>query len=236
MTIAVGLQKTGFVPNEVIHMDVDVKNPSSEDVTCFLIYFMKTTEAFANDGNDKTENEEVVLVDQMVDGLLSGDDRKFKTEIIVPNTPPSDTTTSAILKISYKLRVRYPNEYKFRKANFLTQINRCCSICSQVIAVVGLCHDNVEHNIPIKIGTDVDRRSHLFNASGRGRLPIVTQPTAPPNESDASQPLLKKNLHTYSKAIEYVNSKSYSPADDVGISFNKFINHFSNFNCRSTIL
>lgn len=122
MTMAVGLQKTGFVPNEVIHIDVDVKNPSSEDVTCFFILFIKTTEAFANDGNDKTEKEETVLVDHTVEGLMSGDDRKFKTEITVPNTPPSDTTTSVIFKVSYTVRVRQPNEF-IRKRKILTQIN-----------------------------------------------------------------------------------------------------------------
>lgn len=73
--------------------------------------------------------------------------------------------------------------------------------------MVGLCHDDVIHNIPIKIGTDVDRRSHAFNASGRGPHPIVIQPTAPPaSDGSVNQPLLMKNAHTTSKPMEYVYS------------------------------
>lgn len=111
MTMTVDIPKTGFVLNETIPIDLDVKNPSSEDVSCFQIKIFKTIESFANDGNDRTDKEDVVVVDHLVDGLLVGDDRKFRTEILVPNTPPTDITSSTIFKLSYLLRVRYQNEH-----------------------------------------------------------------------------------------------------------------------------
>lgn len=119
MTINLDIPKTGFIPNETITIDLDVKNPSSEDVSTFMMQIIKTIETFANDGNDLTsdgkersESKDTVIVEHTADGLSCGDDRKFKTEIIVPNTQPTDITTSQIFKISYTLRVRYPREIK----------------------------------------------------------------------------------------------------------------------------
>lgn len=120
MTITLDIPKTAFVPNETITIDLDVKNPSTEDVSNFMMQIVKTIEALANDGNDLTddgkersEKKDTVIVEHTADGLLSGDDRQFKTEIIVPTTPPTDITTSNIFKISYTLRVRYRRNIQF---------------------------------------------------------------------------------------------------------------------------
>lgn len=122
MKITLAIPKTGFVPNETVTIDLDVKNPSTEDVSNFMMQIVKTIEALANDGNERSEKKDTVIVEHTADGLLSGDERKFKSEIIVPNTPPTDITTSNIFRISYTLRVRYWGSIKIW--GFLWQMNK----------------------------------------------------------------------------------------------------------------
>lgn len=212
--MAVTIPKCGFIPNETIKVDVDVKNPSSEDVSDFRIQIVQTVVASANDGKqltdegtERSETKDVVVLEQTADGLLCGDERKFEIKIIVPSTAPSDITSSAIFKISHTLRVR---ELMCIDSN--SSIALIASISySQIVAVVGLCHEDVIFNIPIKIGTDYGRRSNALYASGRGRVPIVMQPTAPPNDGGVTEPLLSKKGQSNSKTVQYISSMSRIP-------------------------
>lgn len=225
LTMKVNLPKTGFVPGETIAVDVDVKNPSSEDVESFLIRVLKTVDSFANDGSDKTGQQEFTIVEETAPGILSGEDKKFTAKLIVPVTPPTDNTTSTIFKINYSLTVN-----TFISSNKSMQLCANHFACTrQVSAVVGLCHDNAICTMPIKIGTAVEPGSHEFSV-GNG-LPVVFQPTAPPSDSVASDPLLKKHLGSGTKTVEYLSStnfRSFGPF--VGIHLIFMIYHYRSTN------
>lgn len=72
--------------------------------------------------------------------------------------------------------------------------------------MTGLCHEDVQFNIPIKIGTDVDRRSQAFNASERCRHPIIHQPTASPSADNVTEPLLTKIGHKSNYGMKLRNA------------------------------
>lgn len=104
--MVVTLPKSGFVPNEVIDIDVDLKNPSTEHISGIWVYIIRKMEAHANDGNSDSEKKDTELIFKMLDGVRNGNDKRVKGQIVVPDVPPTDTTTSTIFKVSYIMRVR----------------------------------------------------------------------------------------------------------------------------------
>lgn len=111
--MAVTIPKRFFAHNETIDLNVDVKNSSWESVSCFCIKIIQTIVWSANDGQgisskgkERSEEKEVELVEETVDGLSSGKSRQFECKITVPITPTTDITSSVIFKLSHTLRVR----------------------------------------------------------------------------------------------------------------------------------
>lgn len=111
MSMIVHIPKSGFIPNETIDVNVDVKNPSTEDLAIFLIEIVRTIKASANDGKERAETKETVLIQQCLDSLDSGEDRNMNAKIVVPTTPPTDVTSSNIFQLSYSLRVPSQNNF-----------------------------------------------------------------------------------------------------------------------------
>lgn len=109
--VVVTIPKAGYIPNETINLDVDVKNPSTEHISGILVHIIQRIEAYANDGKEGASKSMNKLCFKMLDGIRNGEDKRIHGQIVVPVTLPSDTTTSNIFKVSYALQVQF-NEFR----------------------------------------------------------------------------------------------------------------------------
>lgn len=99
------LPKSGFVPNETIDIHVEVMNPSSEHISGILVHIIQIFYARSDDDSRLRGNVNE-LNSKMLDGIRIGAKKQVQGQIVVPDVPPSDTTSSNIIKTAYILRVR----------------------------------------------------------------------------------------------------------------------------------
>lgn len=99
------LPKSGFVPNETIDIHVEVMNPSSEHISGILVHIIQLFYMRSCEGKLEESNVNK-LISKMLDGVRIGGVKLIQGQIVVPDVPPSDTTTSNIIKSTYILRVR----------------------------------------------------------------------------------------------------------------------------------
>lgn len=111
------IPQQGYVPGQVIDLQIDVQNKSSEDVRAMKVKFIKK---IANTAiNSETEFEYTReklknLYKQRFEGCYSSkkDKKIYQIALVVPSTPPSDEN-SKIVKISYQIVVTWNEIHSF---------------------------------------------------------------------------------------------------------------------------
>ncbi|KAG4069514.1 hypothetical protein HA402_006880 [Bradysia odoriphaga] len=96
---------SGFVPNQVIQLRIQVINESDQPIQKFSVKLIQFFEYIDRHSNIRGKIKENVLVEK---GFTSPFERieVYNVDLQVPsNVPPSDCTSSKVLKLSYKLRV-----------------------------------------------------------------------------------------------------------------------------------
>lgn len=110
MTIVARLPMSGFIPGQTIPLEFDILNDSTENISTLLVHLNKEINYFSNDNTGETKKEISIIAEEQIDSVQrfnsnTSEKMIFKSNIIVPVTPPSDTTTSNIIKVNYSLEV-----------------------------------------------------------------------------------------------------------------------------------
>ncbi|KAJ6645788.1 Arrestin domain-containing protein 17 [Pseudolycoriella hygida] len=164
MNVAVRIPVSGYTPGQTVNIEIKVNNRSGQEIDGFEVKLIKIIDFFAKRGGitccgeteeKRTEKRGIAIQEIRAYGANTND--VISVNFLVPPIPPTDLSSSNVIKVSYKLKV---------------------------IALIGACHRDPKVFIPITIGTYPLRDNVAANVPAAS-APEDNSPEEPPTYEEA---------------------------------------------------
>ncbi|KAG4069557.1 hypothetical protein HA402_006923 [Bradysia odoriphaga] len=154
----------GYTAGQAIELFLDINNKSDETFNELQVQIVKHIQYYTHANSSRTTSDVIELAENRCGGCAKNQAKTYKINVTVPPVPPTDESTSNIVKVTYRLRVR---------------------------GSAGCCREDPVLDIPITIGTYPILLSNVLgqNTITQQPTPLASYPSNNYNEP-AILPLL----------------------------------------------
>ncbi|KAJ6636531.1 Arrestin domain-containing protein 3 [Pseudolycoriella hygida] len=96
----------GYVPGQSIELFLRINNRSDQTIQNFIIQIIKNIQYHTHANSSSTKIDKIVVKSAVCDGCPKNVSRAYTLSIVVPPVPPTDESTSNIVKVSYQLQIQ----------------------------------------------------------------------------------------------------------------------------------
>lgn len=112
-------------------------------------FLLKKATYFASENSSNNCSEESVIIEKKTRGCAANKKKLIRSNIRVPSTPPSDISSSNLIKVEYYLGVRNHDHFVILRFDCINT-NR---FSAQIMGSVSGCHLNPVVKVPLVIGS-----------------------------------------------------------------------------------
>ncbi|KAG4069598.1 hypothetical protein HA402_009538 [Bradysia odoriphaga] len=96
----------GFVPGQIVDVFLQINNGSDQTFANFIVKIIKQIRYHTHANSSTKKHDEVVVKSASCNGCPKYQSKTYRLPITVPALPPTDESTSNIVKVSYRLQVQ----------------------------------------------------------------------------------------------------------------------------------
>ncbi|XP_055327009.1 arrestin domain-containing protein 2-like [Sitodiplosis mosellana] len=105
MTILARIPVRGYTPGQVINLEINVKNESDQPASKFTIKLIKQVSYYVCENSTSQKHETIPILRMETRGCDIGKEEDYRVNLEVPSIPPSDFSTSNIIKVKYSISI-----------------------------------------------------------------------------------------------------------------------------------